>query len=120
MIRVRAEKEGATYCATVHKFGRFLYNETFFYREVNTCCFKSNKILLCPREVNRKTWMTSTLFLQWLKAFDVKMGAYNKKVALFTDHYLAHPLVEIQNIKVIFLLVMGSISLECQLEQAFP
>jgi hypothetical protein len=39
----------------------------------------------------------------WLRAFDVKMGTTNKEGALFTDHCLAHPLVEIQNTKVIFL-----------------
>jgi hypothetical protein len=47
--------------------------------------------------------MTFKLFVQWLKAFDVKIGARNKKDALFTDHCLAHPLVEMQNTKIIFL-----------------
>jgi hypothetical protein len=35
---------------------------------------QGHKILLCPYKSNREAWMISQLFIQWLKAFDTKMG----------------------------------------------
>lgn len=59
-------------------------------------------ILPCTYEANTKAWMTGTLFVQWLKAFDARMGAANRKVALFVDNCSAHPKIQLRNIELIF------------------
>jgi hypothetical protein len=47
---------------------------------------------------------TSKLLMQWIRAFNIKMEAHNRKTALFTDHCPMHYCVELQNTELIFLL----------------
>jgi hypothetical protein len=41
--------------------------------------------------------------IQWLKAWNVKMGAHKRKVALFSDYCPAYPSMELHNTELIFL-----------------
>ena len=53
---------------------------------------------------NKKAWMTSNIFLDWLKAFDRHMKAQGRNVLLFFDNPLSHPMdFRSSNVKVVFL-----------------
>ncbi|KAM3915651.1 tigger transposable element-derived protein 4-like [Leptodactylus fuscus] len=54
-------------------------------------CFKNVRTLPCEYKNNTKAWMTGDFFVQFLRAFDAKMGTRNRKVALFLDCCPAHP-----------------------------
>lgn len=45
--------------------------------------------------------MTPMLYIQWLKAFNIKMEAHKRKVTLFTDHCPVHSLVKLWNSELI-------------------
>ncbi|XP_063244145.1 tigger transposable element-derived protein 6-like [Bacillus rossius redtenbacheri] len=65
--------------------------------------FKGN-VIPCDYDFNKKAWMTSTVFMRWLRGFDAKMGAANRKVVLFVDNCPAHPAVDnLRNIELVFL-----------------
>lgn len=53
-------------------------------------------------EENSQACMTSDLFKQWLKEFDVEIGSENRKIVLFIDQCSAHPIIHLQNIELIF------------------
>ena len=53
-------------------------------------CFKSVRSLLLQCESNKKAWMTSKLFENWLVILDKKLFSSNRKVLLFIDNCMAH------------------------------
>lgn len=48
-------------------------------------CFKNLKMLPCSYNFNKKAWMTSSLFSNFLQQLDNKMGAEARKILLFAD-----------------------------------
>jgi len=53
---------------------------------------------------NKKAWMTSTIFNDWVQRFDLHVGKKNKKVLLLLDNAPSHILLsEPKNVKIIFL-----------------
>ena len=67
-------------------------------------CFKGVQILPILYEANRKAWIVSDLFQQWIKKLDAKFHRQGRQVILFVDNCPAHPMVEsLQSIKVVFL-----------------
>ncbi|XP_069500863.1 tigger transposable element-derived protein 3 [Ambystoma mexicanum] len=52
---------------------------------------------------SRNGWMTMDLFSEWLVDFDREMGRQLRSVALVVGHGLAHPDMEMANIKLVFL-----------------
>ncbi|CAI6357775.1 unnamed protein product [Macrosiphum euphorbiae] len=67
-------------------------------------CFKGIKSLPVDYRSNKKAWMTSSLFSEWLLNFDRKMKLENRKVLLFIDNCTAHNHdIELSSIKVHFL-----------------
>ena len=65
--------------------------------------FKGAKSLPVQYESNRKAWMTQAIFSEWLKKLDRKMVQKKRKIALILDNCTAHPQLEMNNIKLIFL-----------------
>ncbi|KAM9678556.1 tigger transposable element-derived protein 4 [Trichechus inunguis] len=63
----------------------------------NPHCFKSIKSLPVYYEANRKAWMTSEVFEQWMRKLDEKFQAQQRKVVIFVDSFPAHP--EVKNLK---------------------
>lgn len=65
-------------------------------------CFKNVKQLpIHMYRSNKKAWMTSTLFEEWISNWDKKL---NRKVALILDNCAAHPkLTSLKNIELFFL-----------------
>ena len=67
-------------------------------------CFKNidPKSLPVDYQANKKAWMNSVLFTQWLNDFDKKMHLQNRQVLLFLDNATSHPHVKLTNVKLKF------------------
>nr|XP_057918490.1 tigger transposable element-derived protein 4-like [Doryrhamphus excisus] len=65
--------------------------------------FKGVRHLPNEYTANRKAWMTSLLFEDWLKKLDVRMGRYHRKICMIVDNCTAHPNVGLDNIELVFL-----------------
>ncbi|XP_035699562.1 tigger transposable element-derived protein 4-like, partial [Branchiostoma floridae] len=51
---------------------------------------------------NKMAWMTSELFLDWLRSLDRKMGEQNRKILLFLQQTPSRPHVKLRNIQLTF------------------
>ncbi|GFR65304.1 tigger transposable element-derived protein [Elysia marginata] len=70
----------------------------------NPHAFKHAKTLPVCYRSNKKAWMTSTLFEEWLKKLDRQMVTQKRKIAMVVDNCPAHPKVEgLKAIELIFL-----------------
>ncbi|XP_049942640.1 tigger transposable element-derived protein 6-like [Schistocerca serialis cubense] len=71
----------------------------------NPRCFKNISMFPSKYTINAKAWMTSEIFLRFLREFEAKMGIAARKVLLFVDRCVAHPpdVSFLRNVKVIFL-----------------
>ena len=70
----------------------------------NPRCFKGVKSLPVDYRWNRKAWMTSEIFIVWLRKFDSKMVLQKRKVLLFVDNCSAHPRLDnLKAVKLAFL-----------------
>ena len=72
----------------------------------NPRCFRGLASRLClpvSYTSNRKAWMTSDLFENWLDRLNSKMAAESRSILLFIDNCTAHPDVVRSNVKLIFL-----------------
>jgi hypothetical protein len=67
--------------------------------------FKRANTLPVEYRANRKAWMTSTLFDEWLVKFDKRMRAEKCNVALILDNRAAHSVntAAVRNVSVYFL-----------------
>ena len=52
---------------------------------------------------NKKVWMTSILFENWLRNLDKRMGREKRKIAMIMDNCPAHLKVELGNVDLVFL-----------------
>ena len=71
---------------------------------------------------NKKAWMTSELFKEWLTLMNRVMKAGNRHVLFFLDNAPSHPPVELSNIKIHFLppnMTAGAQPLDQGIIQAF-
>ena len=67
-------------------------------------CFKNVTSLPCRYRSQKKSWMDSTLFEEWVCELDVKFQKENRKIALIIDNCPAHPTIaDLSNVKLIFL-----------------
>ena len=68
-------------------------------------CFKGINVqdLSVTWRWNRKAWMTSTIFQEWLLGIDRLLGMRNRKILLFADNASCHLPPELVNIKLQFL-----------------
>lgn len=64
---------------------------TIIYRYQKPRCFKMAGRLPCIYKANRKAWMASALFTEFLTYLDRKMGSQNRKICLILDQCAAHP-----------------------------
>ncbi|KAK3106816.1 hypothetical protein FSP39_000437 [Pinctada imbricata] len=67
-------------------------------------CFNSIKPESLPviYKNNKKAWMNSALFEEWLRALDKKMKQQKRKIILFLDNAPCHPKLSLQNVKLQF------------------
>ena len=67
-------------------------------------CFKNVTSLPCRYRSQKKSWMDSSLFEEWVRELDVKFQKENRKIALTIDNCPAHPTIaDLSNVKLIFL-----------------
>ena len=67
-------------------------------------CFKNVTSLPCRYRSQKKSWMGSTLFEEWVRELDVKFQKENRKIALIIDNCPAHPTIaDLSNVELIFL-----------------
>ena len=57
-------------------------------------CFKYIKSLPCRYRAQKKSWMNSELFEEWVREQDEKFENEGRKVALIIDNCPAHPVIE--------------------------
>ena len=70
----------------------------------NPRCFKNIKKLPCRYRSQRKSWMDSVLFEEWVRDVNKKFKAEGRKVALIVDSCPAHPIIEnLSHVKLFFL-----------------
>ena len=60
----------------------------------NPRCFKNIKKRPCRYRSQRKSWMDSVLFEEWVRDVNKKFHAEGRKVALIIGNSLAHPIIE--------------------------
>uniref|UniRef100_A0A1B6D5P3 DDE-1 domain-containing protein n=1 Tax=Clastoptera arizonana TaxID=38151 RepID=A0A1B6D5P3_9HEMI len=69
----------------------------------NPRCFKTVKSKPIEYKSNKKAWMTSELFEEWLLKLDNNFHKQNRTIILFIDNSTAHNSIPIMgNVKVIF------------------
>ena len=59
----------------------------------NPRCFKNIKKLPCRYRSQRKSWMDSVLFEEWVRDVNKKFQAEGRKVALIIDNCPAYPII---------------------------
>ncbi|XP_054711365.1 tigger transposable element-derived protein 6-like [Uloborus diversus] len=71
----------------------------------NPRVFKNVTSLEVDYRSNKKSWMTSDIFEEWISKLDRKMCDQNRKIALLVDNCPAHPNVssKLSNVNLIFL-----------------
>lgn len=58
----------------------------------NPSCFKNVKTLHTHYDANKKPWITSELFSNWLRSLDRKFHHQKRKVAMVVDNCPTHPI----------------------------
>ena len=67
-------------------------------------CFKNIKHLPCEYKSQKKSWMNSEIFEEWVRKNDRKFRTDDRKIALIIDNCPAHPSISnLNNIQLIFL-----------------
>lgn len=69
----------------------------------NPRCFKNVKRLPVSYEANRKSWMTSEIFSKELREWDDELRRKKRKVLLLVDNCPAHPELNLEYIKLVFM-----------------
>ena len=74
-------------------------------KAANLRCFRGVDKALLPGTYrsNRKAWMTSVLFSEWLERLNAKVKAQKRNILMFLDNCGAHPKLQFSNIKLVFL-----------------
>ena len=98
-------KERITACLCVNMLGEFEKTLVIGKAE-RPRCMRNIKLSSLPVTWahNKKAWMTTTIFEEWLQTFNKRMHARGRKVALLLDNAPSHPKdLRLSNVKIIFL-----------------
>ncbi|XP_060658136.1 tigger transposable element-derived protein 4-like isoform X2 [Drosophila nasuta] len=67
-------------------------------------CFQNIQYLPVDYYSNRQAWMTSTIFMNWVRHWDAELQTQNKKILLLVDNCPIHPQIsDLTNITLVFL-----------------
>ena len=74
-------------------------------RSANPRCFKSchRTSLRVTYESKKKAWMTGEMFAGWMRRIANQMRLQNRHILMFLDNCGAHPALQFDNMKVVFL-----------------
>ena len=103
-IGSKKAKERITLALCVSMTGEF-ERPLVIGRAAKPRCFKHLCLDKLPVtwKFNKKAWMTTELFNEWIGNFNKKMSAQNRKVLLMLDNDPSHPKKDLSNIKCLFL-----------------
>ena len=74
------------------------------WKSKNPHCFKNVKHLPCEYKSQKKSWMNSEIFEEWVRKLDRQFRADDGKIALIIDNCPAHPSISnLTNAQVVFL-----------------
>ena len=74
------------------------------WKSKNPRCFKNVKHLPCEYKSQKKSWMNSEIFEEWVRKLDRKFRADDLKIALIIDNCPAHPSISNStNVQIVFL-----------------
>lgn len=65
-------------------------------------CFKNTRTLPVDYTFNKKAWMTSSIFENYVKKWDLELNKEKRQILLLIDNCPAHPHIELNNIKLAF------------------
>uniref|UniRef100_A0A1B6C4M0 HTH CENPB-type domain-containing protein n=1 Tax=Clastoptera arizonana TaxID=38151 RepID=A0A1B6C4M0_9HEMI len=71
-------------------------------KSVKPRCFKNVKKLPVNYTANKKAWMTSAIFEDELRKWDMELASKNRKILLLVDNCAAHPKLNFTNINLLF------------------
>ena len=60
-------------------------------KSVNPRCFNDITNIPCRYRAQKKSWMSSELFEEWVRELDCKLGSERRKISLIIDSCSAHP-----------------------------
>ncbi|XP_053381940.1 tigger transposable element-derived protein 4-like [Mercenaria mercenaria] len=73
-------------------------------KSAQPCCFKNVKSLPTTHKANKKAWMTSEIFTEWVRKLDPDMTRNQRSVVLIVDNCPAHPKINgLKSDKLVFL-----------------
>ena len=85
--------------ATGEKLAMFV-----IWKSKNPHCFKNVKHLRCEYKSQKKSWMNSEIFEEWVRKLDRRFRADDRKIALIIDNCPAHPSISnLTNVQIVFL-----------------
>ena len=61
------------------------------WKSKNPRCFKNVNHVPCEYKSQKKSWMNSEIFEEWVRKLDRKFRADDRKIALIIDNCPAHP-----------------------------
>ena len=73
------------------------------WKSKNLHCFKNVKHLPCKYKSQKKSWMNSEIFEEWVRKLDRTFRADDRKIALIIDNCPAHPSISnLTNVQIVF------------------
>jgi len=97
-------KERLTLLLAINMTGTDKLKPLLIGKSKNPKCFTGIKSFPVEYTANKKAWMTSELFVEWLLRIDSQMKTHKRKIVLFIDNSPAHDNIpDCQAVKVTFL-----------------
>lgn len=99
----KRSKERLTVLLCVNMIGEF-EKPMIIGKSEKPRCFKHVDLRKLPVnwQSNKRSWMTSSIFGEWLNKFNEKMKREKRHVLLFLDNATCHPRLNLSNVKLIF------------------
>ena len=74
------------------------------WKSKNPRCFKNVKHLPCEYKSQKKSWMNSEIFEEWVRKLDRKLRADDRNIVLIIDNCPAHPSISnLTNVQLVYL-----------------
>ena len=101
----KKSKERFTVLLTANMDGSDKLRPFVIGKSANPHCFRGIKKLSVTYKTNKNSWMTATLFQEWLEWFDIHLQKQKKKICLLLDNCSAHKIDNpgLQCIELVFL-----------------
>ncbi|XP_017050529.2 tigger transposable element-derived protein 4-like [Drosophila ficusphila] len=100
----KLSKERITVLVAANMSGNFKKPLLVIGKSKRPRCFKNVRYLPVGYHGNRRAWMTSTIFINWVRGWNAELKKQRKKILLLVDNCPAHPTIsDLTNITLVFL-----------------